>query len=269
MHLAAAHPPLPLPLRRRRGHVSVAAGASLVGRRGTDEDDLLLYAGVGAFGVADGVGGVPGGCVASTTALRAIAESAAQRRTRNLLRRAKAAVADARLAIAANREFPTMATTLAFLLVDRNHAVACHLGDSRIYRMRRGDLELLTEDHSVASELRRAGFAVPPRARGMLTRCLQGHTKHEPAYLPLRVEPDDRFLITSDGVTDVLSDREIVEALRAEDPNAALADLLALVQDHGAKDDATAVIVDPGRLCSELSPDTQETTQIPDPTEPA
>tara|TARA_B100001750_G_scaffold240032_1_gene249054 strand:- start:627 stop:1352 length:726 start_codon:yes stop_codon:yes gene_type:complete len=241
----------------------------MAGRLGKDEDDLLLYARAGVFAVADGVGSTEGACVASTSAMHALARSVVERRRRSLARRARAAVSDARAALAANQQFPGMATTLAFLLVEGDRAVACHLGDSRIYRLRDGHLDQLTEDHTLATELIRAGYAVPPRARSVLSRCLRGRANDEASYLLLQVEPDDRFLLTTDGVTGVVPDVMLERYLGATDPNAAVDAILGHVHRAQGMDDATAVVVDPGRLRSELAPDTQKVRQIPHPTEAA
>ncbi|NIR41628.1 MAG: serine/threonine-protein phosphatase, partial [Actinobacteria bacterium] len=99
-----------------------------------------------------------------------------------------------------DRHLHEMGTTLAALFIEERFAVVAHVGDSRVYRLRDGELEQLTEDHSFVAELRAAGaWAIlehtTPQMAAMVTRCLAPNANYEPDIEIHPVEPGDVFLL--------------------------------------------------------------------------
>jgi serine/threonine protein phosphatase PrpC len=148
-----------------------------------------------------------------------------------------------------DRDLHEMGTTLAALFIEDAFAVVAHVGDSRVYRLRGGELEQLTEDHSFVSELRAAGaWAIlehtTPQMAAMVTRCLAPNANYEPDIEIHPVEPGDVFLLCSDGLSDVLHPRHIGAVLRDfEDPQEASKELVRQAYRVGSQDNITALVV--------------------------
>lgn len=231
-------------LTKLRGHV-----ATMVGLRGTNQDAHLLAEDCGLVVVADGVGGAPAGAFASRTVVDAV----------GLAFRESAALADrSRLAMAMARrqlrelgigERAGMASTVAMVAVEGWRAVVTHAGDSRVYRMRGGALERLTHDHNLRVELERQGRDVGTigrRKANAITRCLSSSSTRQrpPEHHELSVQPADRFLLCSDGLTKVCPDEVIARLLPHGDPRVACTELLAEARERFARDDTTVAVVD-------------------------
>ena len=201
-------------LRPGEGH----AGLSDVGRRRAVNQDAYL-ASSQLLVMADGVGGGPAGEVAARLAVEAFAAGASAARTaadlRALAAAASAAVWDA---ARADESLAGMATTLtAGLFVPEGLAVV-HAGDSRLYRVRGGALEQLTEDHSFVDQLLREGLIAPERAathplRNMLTRALGRDRDTDFDAFVVAVDPGDMFLVCTDGLTKMVDDAAIASVV--------------------------------------------------------
>ncbi len=216
------------------------------------------------FLVADGVGGVPGGQDASRTALRAVtdyvlramdlyvqmdAEVEAEflRELQKSVERSHEAVLEAG---ASDEEKEGMATTLTMVCIRWPRGYLVHVGDSRCYRFRDGQLELLTKDQTMAQAMVDAGALSPDQAeRSGLSHVLYsalGATRAEPYTLTTDVRWDDVMLLCSDGITKHVSDEEIRAALAQ--PASAEATAQALVDlalERGGSDNTTVIV---GRL---------------------
>ncbi|MCU1585938.1 MAG: Stp1/IreP family PP2C-type Ser/Thr phosphatase [Microbacteriaceae bacterium] len=214
------------------------------------------YAGSHLFVVADGMGGHAGGDVASAIALKRVMDADRQ----------YASAADAEFALqsalmAANSllaetvfehpELTGMGTTVSAILRSGSQIALAHIGDSRIYLLRDGKLKQITADHTFVQRLVDSGritqeeAAVHPR-RSVLMRVL-GDVDAAPDIdtTVLDVQPGDRWLLCSDGLSSYVSDDKIEHALRTiPDVNAAAERLLRDSLDQGAPDNVTAVIVD-------------------------
>lgn len=148
-----------------------------------------------------------------------------------------------------DRELHEMGTTLAALFLHERFAVVAHVGDSRVYRLRDGELEQLTQDHSFVAELRAAGaWAIlehtTPQMAAMVTRCLAPNANHEPDIEIHPVQPGDIFLLCSDGLSDVMHPRHISAVLRDfEDPQEASRELIRQAYRAGSQDNITALVV--------------------------
>lgn len=244
-------------------------GRSDPGRRREVNQDAFAVSDDGAFGIlADGMGGHSSGEVASRMAVELLGErlrrslprpSERRRWTAESLERIKGALPDllrewlqeanaaihkrgaAEPGVAHGRN---MGTTLALLCVLEDAAIVAHVGDSRIYRLRDGKISALTRDHSVtgpvAGEPRGSG-----RKRKYVTRALGTKPEVEADVLTVDVRPGDRFVLCSDGLTDLVRDDEIAEILRdrggRELANAPRA-LINLANERGGRDNITVVV---------------------------
>lgn len=227
-----------------------------VGRRRAVNQDAYVAA-ERLFAVADGVGGGPAGEVASRLAVEALERGAASARTAADLR---ALAADASVAVhSAGRDdaaLAGLATTLtAGLFVPEGLAVV-HAGDSRLYRLRDGALELLTDDHALVPQLVASGLLAPDRAashplRNMLTRALGRDADTDFDARVFDAGPGDVFLFCSDGLTKMVDERAIA-ALVDDAPSLADAalELVRAANAAGGRDNVTVVLAAPPPLAA-------------------
>jgi serine/threonine protein phosphatase PrpC len=224
--------------------------------RSNNQDQLLVVSGL--YAVADGMGGHAAGEVASATAVRALRaafEASDERSARSLLNAANAANRAVWEQAQAHRAMHGMGTTLvALAVVERedgtNGLAIAHIGDSRAYRYRDGQLTQLTVDHSYVQELvddgqiSQAQAAVHPQ-RHVLTRALGVEPSVDIDLLALEPRHGDRYLLCSDGLPREAIDAEIASVLgRFPDPSEAANELIALANSRGGSDNITVVVVD-------------------------
>lgn len=148
----------------------------------------------------------------------------------------------------------SMGSTLSNLYIDKGQAQACNLGDSRTYMLRDGELKKLSVDHDEATHLVRLGLLSEEDARTDVRRhqLTQYLGMPEEEFIPepylserISIRPGDRFMICSDGVTDVLSDQEIKDILAVKNrPGEACNDLIYTALLKKSKDNCTALVVD-------------------------
>ena len=230
--------------------------------RKDNQDAVFVDKAKTVFCVADGMGGGSEGATASRFVCEEVAKAVED--VQDLAGRMRAvdaaiAAANARIrAYAAEKEFKQMGSTVVVLLVDPadgRHAAICHVGDSRIYRVRRACAEPLTKDHTIGGQLGELTTGI--QAAGLksrtnplahvLTRAIGGADKVSADWRRIDVTDGDRFLICSDGVHDVVSDRRIGALLsRTYDIDTAAAWLKDAVVDNGAPDNYTYVIAEMG-----------------------
>lgn len=228
-----------------------AAALSDIGRvRRENEDRFLLDEKAMLFGVADGVGGLPGGAEAAQLAVEEITgalSTSAEDDHPNL----NEAVQQAnRMVAALGQEIsPSMGigTTLTIGCIRGNKLLLAHVGDSRCYGMRNRNFSRLTEDHSVENEarLRRARGEVVyyhEANRNALTRCIGQPTPPDVDLITHEIAAGDRYLFCTDGVTRMLPDEEIGSLLgQFASPKAALDEIIGLAVRRGGPDNATGV----------------------------
>jgi PPM family protein phosphatase len=227
-------------------------GSTHVGRvREVNQD--ALHADAGLFAVADGMGGHQGGEVAARLTVQTLAGSA-RRNVDELVAAVEAANRVVHEASAEQPDLRGMGTTVVSLaVVDTSHAAyaaIASVGDSRVYRWRAGVLEQLTVDHNYVAEmvdrgeLSLAAAATHPY-RNMLTRAVGVEPR---VAVDARVETlvaGDRYVLCSDGLTNEVSDDEIGAVLgRLADPADAARELVRLANEHGGRDNVTALVVD-------------------------
>ncbi len=230
-----------------------AFGGTDIGRRSQNQDLFTVDHFAGVYAVADGVGGYDGGEIASRLAIQTLTrfferagdasnDDASIREARMDLafRMAHQEVARARTGALAQ-----MGTTLAALRVESDGAaVIAHVGDSRIYRYRSSRLEALTRDHSLLEELRAAGVPEAYRAANghILTRALGvGEPGHE--VVSVTLEPSDRYLICSDGLSGSVSHRRLWSILSSAPNELVIPALISEAWRNDARDNITAVVV--------------------------
>ncbi len=237
--------------------VRSAAGSDIGHRRAVNQDSA--YTSSRLLAVADGMGGHAHGEVASALAINAVAEVDAsldgvELHDVDLLSALGTAMDTAarRLTDVADSD-PALrgtGTTLVALLVDGTRVGVGHIGDSRAYLVRGGELHQLTHDHTLVQSLIDEGRltadeAVDHPRRSVLVRTLQEGSPAEPDLFTVEGRIGDRFLVCSDGVTAVLDDDEIHEILTdVAEPADAVDRLIALVNEGGGPDNITCVVAD-------------------------
>jgi serine/threonine protein phosphatase PrpC len=237
--------------------VRSAAGSDIGQRRAGNQDSA--YTSPRLLAVADGMGGHAHGEVASTLAIRVIAETDARLdgvdlQTVDLLATLHGAVDEAaeRLTAAADDD-PSLrgtGTTLVALLLDGTRVGLAHIGDSRAYRLRDGELRQLTHDHTLVQSLVDEGRITADEAadhprRSVLVRTLQEGSPPEPDVFWVDGQLGDRFLVCSDGVTGVLDDDELHAVLvDVPEPADAVERIIELANDGGGPDNITCVVAD-------------------------
>lgn len=236
-----------------------AAGASDVGRvRAGNEDAFLIDARRGVFLVADGMGGHAAGEVASALATTAVGEALrtgvdAGLRADALTAAMAASFHRANRAIqdfsAAHAETKGMGTTMtALALGDDGSFRAAHIGDSRMYVLRDGELQQVTRDHTWVQQQVEAGRLTAVGARrhhlgNVLTRALGANHDHPDLYAGTLL-PGDLVLLATDGLTGMLSDRLLRRVLeRPEKPADLVLRLISAANRRGGRDNITAVLV--------------------------
>ena len=216
--------------------------------RRTNEDAYLLLPPL--FAVADGLGGLAAGEVASRLAVESLSAGVARPLVADhlsgLLHEAHRRIRDA--AVQDDR-LDGMGTTCTSLLVADGVAEIAHVGDTRAYCLRAGRLELLTRDHSLAQELVRVGRlsrleATTHTSRNTLTRALgaPGELEVDRVTWPLAV--GDRLLLSSDGLNGLISDDAVAQLLRRQSPAVSADALISAALEAGGADNVTALVLD-------------------------
>ena len=233
-----------------------AAWLSNIGNiRRENEDRVLFNETAQLFGVADGVGGLPGGAEAAQKAVDVVTEAVlAAGPDAELDLRAIVTAANEAVAALGQEISPAsgIGTTLTLGCVRHARMKLAHVGDSRAFSWRGGEFSCLTEDHTVENEARRRrarGEVVyySEAQRGALTRCIGQMVPPEVDVADLPLLAGDRFVFSTDGVTRLVFEREMREIVaRAEEPAAIARNLIELALQRGGPDNATiaAVIVD-------------------------
>lgn len=223
-------------------------------RRKSNEDAVAVVPSGRGFRsgaiVCDGVGGAAAGEVASRTAIEHVAASLASGSDGPIAKRLYAAIADANAAVrgyARERlEGAASGSTIVVALPSEGHAAIAHLGDSRAYLFRAGQLSQLTIDHSFVAEQVRAGIiraedAVSHPLRSRLTKALGVADTVEPDVREIEMLAGDMLLLCSDGLHAMARDDEIAAAIGPDAARSARA-LIDLANARGGKDNVTVAL---------------------------
>jgi PPM family protein phosphatase len=219
-------------------------------RRLGNEDDYVFQPPL--FAIADGMGGARAGEIAAKLAADALEEAGGAASGEAGL---ESIIADANRRIwersLADPSTAGMGTTVTVALVDAPAGAVSfgHVGDSRAYRFRDGELEQITTDHSLVAELVESGILTPEEAerhpqRSAITRALGTEAAVEPDVFTLEAESGDLFLICSDGLSDMLTEDEIASAIESagRDPEGAGDALVAAANASGGEDNITVLL---------------------------
>jgi PPM family protein phosphatase len=222
--------------------------------RQNNEDALLVGEGEDEtlFVVADGIGGFEAGEVASSLAVDVLKDLLPDKPF-------KVAIGEAnRRILAAGRgdeKLSGMGTTVVAIRFGGTQrepvAEVAHVGDSRAYLMRGGDMKPITEDHSLVAELVRSGDLTRDQAaehpqKNLITRALGADEEVDVDTAVLPIEAGDRILLCSDGLSDMVSETRISEILAGSpnDPERTAHNLLSAALDAGGNDNITVVVID-------------------------
>jgi protein phosphatase len=220
--------------------------------RTENEDRFLFDEETHLFGVADGVGGLPGGGEAAEMAVSVVAAAVrAKGPYADLDMRTIVGEANDAVSALGRRISPGVGigSTLVVGCIRWSTLKLAHVGDSRAYFWRKGDFMCLTEDHSVENEARRRrarGEVVyySESQKGALTRCIGQATPPEVDVADIPLLAGDRIVFCTDGVTRLISDQELNEIIAATDDPAAISrGLVTLAVTRGGPDNATVVAV--------------------------
>ena len=219
-------------------------------QRATNEDSHLERAPV--FAVADGMGGAQAGEVASQLAIERFAHEFARQDGEDATVRLVRAARDANAAIhelsQSDARRAGMGTTLTAAYVGGDQVFVAHVGDSRAYRLRHGELVRITEDHSLVEELLRQGRLTAEEAeehpqRSIITRALGPEPDVDIDTFAVDAQDDDVYLLCSDGLSSMLSEQAVAEILRSNPDLPAAADaLVAAALAAGGRDNVTVVL---------------------------
>lgn len=218
--------------------------------RANNEDSV--YAGARLLALADGMGGHAAGEVASQLVIAALAHLDDDEPGGDLLAKLDNAVRSGNAAIAAQveaePELEGMGTTLTAILFAGDRIGMVHIGDSRGYLLRDGELTQITKDDTFVQTLVDEGRITREEAhshpqRSLIMRALTGH-EVEPTLTMREARAGDRYLLCSDGLSDPVSDETILEALQIPDVAEAAYRLIELALRGGGPDNVTVVVAD-------------------------
>lgn len=226
------------------------------------------YAGPHLLAMADGMGGHAGGDVASSTVVAALVdldgESLSGRdASQALLDRIREANREIGTAIDDDPRLDGMGTTLIAMLRTGDRIALAHIGDSRAFLLRDGEVTQVTKDHSFVQNLVDEGRITADEAkthpqRSLVTRVLTGSDEDEPDLVVRQGRAGDRYLIASDGLTDYVARETVDDVLReTRDPGECAERLVGLALRAGAPDNVTVIVGDLVDIAKVDAPPTQ------------
>lgn len=235
----------------------IADGITDIGKvKRANQDKICLFPQWNIFVVADGMGGHAGGGVASSISVDTIHRYFADSRDSNLLssERLLSAIRESNLEIAgkgaSDKEYLGMGTTIVVMLIDRMTAHVAHVGDSRAYIIRDAGIRQITSDHSLVNQYVGNGLITKEQAKGhplknVLTRALGMSGNIDVDINSLQIEPDDIFILCSDGLTNMIEDEDILNTIIScgDDIPLACRSLVDLANNNGGEDNISVVIV--------------------------
>ncbi len=229
-------------------------GQTDVGRkRDKNEDSLVVDQDMGFFMVADGMGGHQGGEIASRIAVETVLATLKKMDRAveggNGLKKA-IRLASQKIFEKANQDpyLQGMGTTAVVLWICQDKGLIAHVGDSRAYLVRGGKVTQLTMDHSLVAEQLKAGFIAEAdikkhKFKNIITRSVGFQGDVEVDLLIRELEVGDRFLLCSDGLTNLVDPQDIAKIVSKNNPKNACQKLIDLANKRGGDDNVTAVVV--------------------------
>lgn len=238
-------------------------GISDVGlSREHNEDNINWDIDMGLVMLADGMGGHNAGEVASELAVNSIHDALRDVLTPEMLETKVIKCEDAvrESVVYANEEIfeqaqervecAGMGTTVVLTLFHENYITWANVGDSRIYRLRNAELKQITQDHSLVQEMVDNGYlseeeALISTSRNLITRALGIAPEVEVDVTTEELDEDDVFLMCSDGLTDLVSDKEILDTIleNSSDMEIAIKKLVELANEKGGTDNISVILI--------------------------
>lgn len=228
------------------------AARTHVGRvRKLNEDSVLPLPDIGVFTVADGMGGHHGGDFASQSVVARIAGIQPGLDAGDLMRAVREAIlaAHAEIGAEAGQRGGTMGSTVVSLILTDRHFACLWAGDSRLYLCRAGHVEQLTEDHSLVAEMVRAGRLSAAEAErhpkaNVITRAVGVGAALEIDKVRGEVQPGDRFLLCSDGLTRYAGPRLLADLLVNRSIELVADALIDFALERGGEDNVSVIVVE-------------------------
>jgi serine/threonine protein phosphatase PrpC len=233
--------------------VGAISDRGLSPKRPINEDRFLAMPEKGLFAVADGVGGELAGEVASQTVVDTLAESMSKFDFRGdiedfldfTLQRANQQIYEA---ARSNRQFSGMASTVALVCIRNNHATIAHIGDSRVYSLRKEKLRRETHDHTDTEDALRSGRMSEAEAKkfasNVINRAVGVEPEADPEFGHIDLNGIEVFLLCTDGITRHIPDDELEEVLNSEmTPQQMCEELKWRCHCRGAEDNLTALVI--------------------------
>ncbi|GMR00765.1 MAG: Stp1/IreP family PP2C-type Ser/Thr phosphatase [Gammaproteobacteria bacterium] len=237
--------------------------------RDHNEDAIGCDENIGLAVLADGMGGHRGGEMASAITVNTVLETVTEK-----IKKIKSGDTDKKTGYSveslavheavtlanknvhdsseANAQYRGMGTTVVVVLFYDNRFTVAHVGDSRLYRLRDFELELITRDHSLMQELIDRGFYTPEQARNSLNKNLVTRAIGIDESVQVDIQEDiamvnDIYLLCSDGVTDMIEDNLIKSTMldNENDLEKAASEIIRLANEHGGKDNISALLIKP------------------------
>lgn len=216
--------------------------------RANNQDNWLAESAL--YGVADGMGGHKGGETASRVALQVFRNAIGQKKPDADALRMAVEAANRRVYDMSARDdtLSGMGTTMSMIWQDTNRLLIAHVGDSRIYRLREGRLQQITNDHSFVAELVRNNIITPEMAkthpqRNIITRAVGVDPFVQVDVLQEELLPGDLWLICSDGLHGMVEDEEIQTILSEMELEDAAERLISRALENGGHDNVTFVLL--------------------------
>ena len=234
-------------------------------KREKNEDSLLINEKLGLFLVADGMGGHQGGETASRLAVKTVGETIRHltedpetttaselqfdRSDPGEILKYSLRLASQKIFEEANRSphLRGMGTTAVGLLIRDDKGYIAHVGDSRAYLVREGEIKQLTTDHSLVAEQLKAGFITEGelkhhKLKNIITRSVGFQSDVDVDLLIRDLEPGDHILLCSDGLTNLVEDEELMKIVSKNSPKSACQKLIELANKKGGDDNVTVIV---------------------------
>jgi protein phosphatase len=205
--------------------------------------------------LCDGVGGDYGGDMASKIAIKSATYFFTSTNSNDFLERIKNSLEESNKFVishsAGSETLKSMATTIELLFLKDNLAYLGHIGDSRIYHIKSGKLKQITKDHSLVQKLLDEGYITHKQAanhpnRNIITKALGDNLFVEPDISKIKLNEYDsnNFFICSDGVSNLISDRELEELVNIKDFEEKKNQIVNLIKHRGAADDYSFIYIE-------------------------
>ncbi len=230
--------------------LAVAARSNIGKVRQSNQDALISAPEMRLWGVADGMGGHNGGETASASARDGLLEQLSGKSPEQGALRTAIGAVNRSLYLQQKEDdaLSGMGTTLTVLWLSDHCVYLGHVGDSRAYRLRDGELKQITDDHSVVAELLRSGMLTPEQAanhplRNVITRAVGTEDGIEIDLMCEERRPGDVWLVCSDGLHGMVTDEKMAEIIKSCKLEKAADKLIAAALEAGGRDNVSLVLL--------------------------